>query len=266
MDIVDVIPVPAFRDNYIWLIHDGRHAVAVDPGDAGPVEDFLQRRGLALAAVLITHHHPDHVGGLQALLAHRRVPVYGPAREAIAGVDHPVAEGDVVTIAAPRLSLAVFDVPGHTAGHVAYYAAASAPGGPPGSLFCGDTLFSAGCGRLFEGSPAQMAASLAKFAALPDATRVYCTHEYTLSNLAFARAAEPGNSERDAYAAWCEARRAAGEPTLPSSIGREKAVNPFLRCSAPGVIAAVAAHGGSRPVDEVACLAMLRAWKDDFRA
>lgn len=257
---MDIIPLPAFRDNYIWLLHDGRHAVAVDPGDAGPVEDFLARHGLALAAVLVTHHHPDHVGGLQALLARHGVPVFGPAREPIAGVDRPVAEGDVVVIEQLGLALTVLDVPGHTAGHVAYHAAAPAPG----SLFCGDTMFSAGCGRLFEGTPAQMAASLAKFGALPDATRVYCTHEYTLSNLAFSRAAEPVNGQRDAYAARCERLRAAGEPTLPSTIGTEKAVNPFLRCTEPGVIEAVAAHGGSRPADVVSCLAALRAWKDVF--
>lgn len=257
---MNIIPLPAFRDNYIWLIHDGRHAAVVDPGDAAPVEKFLVAQGLTLAAVLITHHHPDHVGGLPSLLARHTVPVYGPARESIDGVDHPVREGDTVFIDALGLTLDVLDVPGHTAGHVAYHAATPAPG----SLFCGDTLFSAGCGRLFEGTPAQLASSLAKFAALPEATRVYCTHEYTLSNLAFARAAEPGNAQRDAYAKRCEALRAAGKPTLPTSIAIEKAVNPFLRCSQPGVIDAVTVHGGVRPVDAVGCLAALRAWKDVF--
>lgn len=257
---MNIIPLPAFRDNYIWLIHDGRHAVVVDPGDAQPVEDFLVANTLALVGVLITHHHPDHVGGLAALLARRKLPVFGPANEAIAGVSHPLAEGDTALINELNLAFAVLDVPGHTAGHIAYYAAAPAPG----ALFCGDTLFSAGCGRLFEGTPAQLANSLAKFAALPDETRVYCTHEYTLSNLAFARAAEPGNAVRDAYATQCEALRTAHKPTLPSTIGREKAVNPFLRCAEPGVIGTVAAHTGNAPGDPVACLAALRAWKDVF--
>ena len=257
---MNIIPLPAFRDNYIWLIHDGRHAVAVDPGDAAPVEDFLAGHDLTLAAVLVTHHHPDHVGGLPSLLARHAVPVYGPAHESITGVDHPVREGDTVCIDALGLTLDVMDVPGHTAGHVAYHAPAPAPG----SLFCGDTLFSAGCGRLFEGTPVQLAASLAKFAALHEDTKVYCTHEYTLSNLAFARVAEPENAQRDAYARRCEALRAAGEPTIPSSIGIEKVVNPFLRCGERSVMDAVTAHSGSRPTDAIACLAALRAWKDVF--
>jgi hydroxyacylglutathione hydrolase len=161
-----------------------------------------------------------------------------------------------LVIEAPALPFEVIAIPGHTAGHIAYYS--------PGVLFCGDTLFSAGCGRLFEGTPAQMAASLARLARLPDDTRVYCTHEYTLANLAFARVAEPHNPARDAYAAECEALRAAGRPTLPSTIAREKAINPFLRCGEAGVIDAVAARDGRRPADAVACLAGLRAWKDVF--
>lgn len=255
-----IISLPAFRDNYIWLVHDGRHAAAVDPGDARPVEEFLAAQGLVLTAILITHHHPDHVGGLPDLLVRWKVPVFGPAAEHISGVDHPVSEGDVVELQEIGLSLAVLDVPGHTAGHVAYHASMPAPG----ALFCGDTMFSAGCGRLFEGTAAQMAASLAKFAALPDSTRVYCTHEYTLSNLAFARAAEPANAVRDDYAQRCEALRAAGHPTLPSTIALEKAVNPFLRCNEDSVIDALAAHTGTRPTDAIASLAALRAWKDVF--
>ena len=154
----------------------------------------------------------------------------------------------------------MLEVPGHTAGHVAYVGMDI----EPGLVFCGDTLFSAGCGRLFEGTPAQLGHSLARLAALPPDTRVYCTHEYTLSNLAFARAAEPDNAERDAWAAHCETLRARGEPTLPSTIARERTINPFLRCEQPGVIEAVAAHAGSRPQDALECLAALRAWKDRF--
>ncbi len=255
---MNIVPLPAFDSNYIWLLHDGRHAVVVDPGDAGPVLAFLAEHGLTLGAVLITHHHADHAGGLPGLLRHTpAIPVFGPAREHIDGVNRPLGEGDTVTLAEPSLTLRVIDVPGHTAGHIAYYGS--------GMLFCGDTLFSAGCGRLFEGTAAQLADSLAKFTALPDDTLVCCAHEYTLSNLAFARAAEPDNAERDRYMAACEALRAAGQPTLPSMVGREKAINPFLRTVEAGVIASVTAHCGTRPRDATACLAALRVWKDDFR-
>ena len=255
-----IIPLPAFRDNYIWLMHDGRHALVVDPGDAQPVIDHLEREQLQLAAILITHHHADHVGGLRSLLARTPVPVFGPAHEDIDGVDHRLVEGDTVHIAPMNLDFDVLDIPAHTAGHIAFVT----PRGAARVLFCGDTLFSAGCGRLFEGSPSQLASSLAKLAALPDDTQVYCTHEYTLSNLAFAHAAEPHNPARDAYAARCKALRAANQPTLPSTIGLEKAVNPFLRSEQPGIHEAVAAHSGIRPRTALECLAALRAWKDNF--
>lgn len=257
---MDIIPLPAFRDNYIWLLHDGHHALVVDPGDAAPVEEGLARLGLSLKAILITHWHADHVGGLARLLARWPVPVFGPAAETIDGVSKHVREGDEVRLAEPAVAFTVMDVPAHTAGHIAYVGIDL----EPGVVFCGDTLFSAGCGRLFEGTPAQLANALAKLAALPADTRVCCTHEYTLSNLAFARAAEPDNPERDAYARECAARRERGEPTLPSTIGRERAINPFLRADRPGVIDAVAAHTGERPADALACLAALRAWKDRF--
>ncbi|AVR89070.1 hydroxyacylglutathione hydrolase [Thauera aromatica] len=257
---MDIIPLPAFRDNYIWLVHDGRHALVVDPGDAAPVQDALARYGLTLSAILLTHHHPDHVGGVSALCARHRVPVYGPAAERIEGVDRPLGDGDQIRLDAPAAAFHVIEVPGHTAGHIAFIGT----GPSSGVLFCGDTLFSAGCGRLFEGTPAQLAASLARLCALPDDTWVYCTHEYTLSNLAFARAAEPDNDVRDAYALHCEALRARGEPTLPSTIGREKAVNPFLRCTQPAVLDALALETGTRPADALACLTALRAWKDRF--
>ncbi|MFT3758363.1 hydroxyacylglutathione hydrolase [Thauera sp.] len=257
---MDIIPLPAFRDNYIWLIRDGRHALVVDPGDAAPVLAYLSHEGLQLAAILVTHHHADHVGGLGALLAHASVPVYGPFNERVEGVGHLVAEGDTVRIDVLDLEFDVLDVPAHTAGHIAYVSR----GTPPRALFCGDTLFSAGCGRLFEGSPPQLASALAKFAALPGDTRVYCAHEYTLSNLAFAAAAEPHNPERDAYAQRCKALRAANRPTLPSTIGQEKAINPFLRCDQAQIRDTVAAHSGMPPADAVECLAALRAWKDTF--
>lgn len=146
---MDIIPIPAFRDNYIWLVHDGRHALVVDPGDATPVEEALREHGLTLAAILVTHHHPDHTGGIGALVASHRVPVYGPAGESIAGVVHGVVDGDEIHLPAPAIALRVLEVPGHTAGHVAYVGMDI----EPGLVFCGDTLFSAGCGRLFEGTP-----------------------------------------------------------------------------------------------------------------
>lgn len=251
-----IIPLPAFRDNYIWLLRRGRHAVVVDPGDAAVVEHSLAEQGLELAAILITHHHADHVGGVAALLARHPVPVYGPATEAIAGVSHPVTEGAVIDLPALGQSFTVLDIPGHTAGHVAYYA--------PNLLFCGDTLFSAGCGRLLGGSAAQLFASLQRLASLPEDTAVYCAHEYTLANLAFSCAVEPHNPARDRYAADCEARRGRGAPTLPSSIGLERAINPFLRVGEAAIIDAVTRHSGTPPASPAACLAALRRWKDNF--
>lgn len=253
---MNIIPLPAFGDNYIWLIHDGRHALVVDPGDAAPVEHYLAEHRLTLCAILVTHHHQDHVGGLASLAAARAVPVFGPRREAIDGLTTRVGDGDVVSVPELGLAFDVLDVPGHTAGHVAYYT--------QGVLFCGDTLFSAGCGRLFEGTAAQLAGSLARLAALPDDTRVYCTHEYTLSNLAFARVAEPHNPLRDAYLTECEALRGAGRPTLPTTIARERAINPFLRVGEAEVIEALGRHAGTRPADALACFAGLREWKNTF--
>ena len=248
---MEIIPLPAFSDNYLWLIHDGRHAVVVDPGDDGPVARALAERGLTLAAILITHHHGDHTGGVAAL-ARPGMPVYGPAAEAIAGVTHPLADGDRVVIDAPALSLQVIAVPGHTRGHIAYYG--------EGMLLCGDTLFSGGCGRLFEGTPAQMHASLARLAALPGDTRVYCAHEYTLANLEFALAAEPDNPERDRYRECCRALRDEGRPTLPTDIATQRAINPFLRCDSPSLRAKLSMTDA--PDERV--FAELRAWKDRF--
>lgn len=254
-----LIPLPAFADNYIWLLHDGHRAVVVDPGDAEPVLQALQRYALRLEAILVTHHHPDHVGGVSALRAATGAHVYGPAREAVPAPFEPLRGGDSITVLGSPLT--VLDVPGHTAGHIAYYGA-NAAGGP--LLFCGDTLFSGGCGRLFEGTPAQMLASLDALAALPGATRVCCAHEYTLANLRFALAVEPANADLAAYAARCEALRAQQSPTLPSTLGLECRINPFLRSRTPAVRAAVRAR---LPVDddEVAVFAALRQWKNEFK-
>ena len=258
-NMLQVTPVRAFTDNYIWLIHsprDPRQVVAVDPGDAAPVERILADRSLTLSGLLITHHHGDHVGGVADLLRERSIPVYGPANEAIPGNPTRLREGDRAELSALGLEFSVLDVPGHTAGHIAYVG--------HGALFCGDTLFSAGCGRLFEGTPAQMHASLSKLAALPSDTRVCCTHEYTLSNLRFAAAVEPGNAARVDYDARCQALRAEGKPTLPSSIGLERRVNPFLRCDVPEVKAS-AHEQGAEGDDAVSVLAALREWKNRYR-
>lgn len=255
--------LPAFSDNYIWMLHDGRQAIVVDPGDAAPVRAALEAQGLALAGILVTHHHPDHVGGVDALrprLAGGQARVWGPAREAIPQPFTPLADGDTVSVMG--LTLQVIDVPGHTAGHIAYFL----PGvdGSAPVLFCGDTLFSGGCGRLFEGTPAQMHASLGRLAALPGATRVCCAHEYTESNLRFAAAVEPDSADLAAYIARCRALRADGLPTLPSTIAQERAINPFMRCDAAAVIAAARARGAADD-GGAAVLGTLREWKNQFR-
>jgi hydroxyacylglutathione hydrolase len=253
---MNVFAIPAWTDNYFWVIEDGRRAVVVDPGDAAPVEQVLRECGLQLAAILVTHHHGDHVGGVAALAHAHRVAVHGPAAENIAGLTHRYREGDTLT--ALGIAFAVIDVPGHTAGHIAYYAATE------GWLFCGDTLFAGGCGRLFEGTPEQMVDSLAKLAALPPATRVYCAHEYTLANLRFARAVEPANAALAARVNACTALRERGEPTVPSTLEEELATNPFLRCDQPAVRAAAAARVPGSERSTVASFAAIRAWKNVF--
>ncbi len=259
--MLQVTPVRAFADNYIWLIHAARdpsQVVVVDPGDARPVEETLAAQRLTLAAILITHHHGDHVGGVADLLRRHPVPVFGPAGERVPGDPRPLREGDRVRLEALGLEFEVLDVPGHTAGHIAYVG--------HGALFCGDTLFSAGCGRLFEGTAEQMAGSLAKLAALPASTQVYCAHEYTLSNLAFSLAVEPHNAHTAEYLDQCRARRERGEATIPSAMHREWEVNPFLRCDRETVKQAAEAQAGRRLESETEVFAAIRRWKDAFRA
>lgn len=258
--MLQVTPVRAFTDNYIWLIHapeDARRVVAVDPGDAKPVEHTLASRDLTLSGLLITHHHRDHVGGVAELLEGRDIPVYGPATETLPGDPRRLREGDSVTFAELGLTFEVLDVPGHTAGHIAYVG--------HGAVFCGDTLFSAGCGRLFEGSPEQMHSSLSKLAALPAETLVYCAHEYTLSNLQFGLAVEPGNQAAARYLELCRKLRARDEATIPSDIRRERNVNPFLRCDDETVKQAAEAHAGRRLQSQPEVFAVIRQWKDGFR-
>ncbi len=253
---IQVRGIPAFKDNYIWVIHDDRHAVVVDPGDATPVLRFLQDQQLTLAAILITHHHADHVDGLSNLLAMTPVPVFGPRNEEIDEVTQRLAESDVITLPQLDISMRVIDVPGHTAGHIAYF------GG--GWLFCGDTLFACGCGRIFEGTPAQMSNSLDKLAALPENTAVYCAHEYTLSNIAFAQAVEPHNPQLHQRAIAAAETRRQGQPTVPSTLALEKATNPFLRSRIPAIAQAVESHTGTHPADTIAVFAALRQWKNTF--
>ena len=256
-----MLPLLAFTDNYIWMLHDGRQAIVVDPGEAAPVEQALHRWGLTLQAILVTHHHVDHVGGVDALRAATGAQVYGPARERMPEPLVRLAQGD--TVDALGLQFQVIDVPGHTAGHIAYYCP-DMDGAP--LLFCGDTLFSGGCGRLFEGTPAQMLESLDRLAALPGNTRVCCTHEYTLSNLKFARAVEPGNAALLHYSSQCEALRAQNQPTLPSQMALERDINPFLRVRQSPVAQAAQGYDAQVSLDDaVAVLAALRQWKNEFR-
>ena len=242
------------------MLHNGQQAMVVDPGDATPVLQMLQAQGLQLQAILVTHHHADHVGGVDALRAATGATVYGPARERIPEPLVRLAQGDALDLLGLRFS--VLDVPGHTAGHIAYYCP-DMDGSP--LLFCGDTLFSGGCGRLFEGTPAQMLASLDQLVALPDNTRVCCTHEYTLSNLRFARAVEPGNQALRDYSHHCESLRARQQPTLPSNLALERAINPFLRVREAAVAAAAQGFDARvPPQDAEAVFAALRQWKNDF--
>jgi hydroxyacylglutathione hydrolase len=262
---MQLIPLPAFDDNYIWILHDATRAIVVDPGDAQPVLSWLHTQGLTLAGILVTHHHADHTHGVQALVDAHACPVFGPRTEQLPFEPHRrVGAGDVIELLG--ISWRVLDVPGHTAGHVAYVAdwVARKPSAAAPLLFCGDTLFSGGCGRLFEGTPAQMLASLDQFAALPANTLVCCTHEYTLSNLRFAREVDPDNTDLQHYQTACQAARAQGHPTLPSTLDIERRINPFLRCRDP-VVAQRIQTERQCPPDTASCFAALREWKNHYR-
>lgn len=255
--MLDVAPLNALADNYIWVIstRDDTRVAVVDPGESAPVTEYLSERGLQLGAILLTHHHPDHTGGVNDLLRDAEVPVYGPDEAArVARLSNPVRDGDRLTLQWLGLSLDVIGVAGHTAGHVAFH------GG--GLLFSGDTLFRGGCGRLFEGSAADMRASLDKLRALAPETLVYCGHEYTQKNLRFAARVEPDNAAVRSALAAADQDLQAGRPTLPSTIGDERDINPFMRWDASAVVNAAAERAGHQPEDANDVLAIVRAWKD----
>ena len=254
--MLNIIPIPAFKDNYIWTLHDQHHAVVVDPGDAAPVLAYLRAHKLKLAAILCTHHHNDHSGGICELVQVYNVPVYGPQHENIPCLSLGLVEGDVVELTELKIKLDVIDIPGHTRGHIAFLGS--------GGVFCGDTLFGCGCGKLFEGTAAQLLHALQRLANLPDETKVYCGHEYTEANIRFALACEPGNARLKQRQAEAHALRAAGLPTLPSTIALEKATNPFLRCTEPDVIATVQRMTQTIQSDETSVFTALRGWKDHF--
>jgi hydroxyacylglutathione hydrolase len=254
---VSVFPIKAFNDNYIWCLHNQTHCTVVDPGDAAPVLAYCQDNQLTLSAIIITHHHWDHTGGIDALLAaFPNIPVYGPQNKNIKQITVRLSQGDDMELAKLGIKLSILEVPGHTLDHIAYY-------GDIG-LFCGDTLFSAGCGRLFEGTPQQMYTSLVKLTTLPADTEVFCAHEYTMANIAFAETVEPNNQALVDYKHWANKQREKNTPTLPSSIQRELAVNPFLRCHSAELVTNVSQNMGSTLASEQAVFASLRSWKDNF--
>ena len=257
--MLTVTPIEAFSDNYIWCLHrEGDvDAFVVDPGDAAPVLAALQQRGLTLAGVLVTHHHYDHVGGLDGLLEQARVPVYGPHNPAVPQITHRLAEGDEITVLGQRFR--VLQVPGHTLDHIAYFGEAETP-----LLFCGDTLFAGGCGRIFEGNPSMMYQSLQALAGLPPETQVYCAHEYTMANLAFAQAVEPGNVALEARIAADAAKRERGLPTVPSILSLELDTNPFLRSSQPELSHHLPERENIDAGNPVEVFAAVRGWKDNF--
>lgn len=257
MSKITVFPIPAFTDNYIWCISHQQKCVVVDPGDAKPVLDHCLQNQLTLSAILITHHHWDHTGGLKKLLEYfPNIPVYGPDVGDIEHLTDKFKQGDNLTLPDIDLSLEVIEVPGHTLDHIAYVSDIG--------VFCGDTLFSAGCGRLFEGTPQQMNHSLSKLMKLPDTLPVYCTHEYTLANLKFAQVVDPHNVALQNYTAWAKQQRQANIPTLPSTIGQEKAINPFLRTHEEAVKFNAQQYSGKALQDSDQVFAAIRGWKDNF--
>jgi hydroxyacylglutathione hydrolase len=252
---MNIQSIPIFKDNYIWLIVGAKSAVAIDPGDAKPLQDFLHKHDLSLDAILITHYHSDHVGGILDLKEEYNPNIYAPKSEQVQGITQQVSGGDELLLSSINKTLSVLDIPGHTLGHVGYYM--------PGILFCGDTLFSAGCGRIFEGSPQQMFDSLQKLAALPDETLVYCTHEYTAKNLEFAKTIEPSNTAIENKLNAVLELRKNNTPSIPTTIGEEKKYNPFLRCYRPEIVLHLENYFGLKISSSVEAFKYLRQLKDN---
>lgn len=252
--MLEVTPVAAFEDNYIWVLHQKHDAIAVDPGDAAALDAFLDRNDLSLRAILITHHHRDHTAGIEALRRRHACAVYGPDNPRIAGISDVVHGGDTLAFAEPPVTLSVIATPGHTLDHISYYG--------EGCLFCGDTIFGCGCGKLFEGTPAMMAASLDRILALPDATRVCCAHEYTLDNIAFAKTIDGKNPALRARETADRSLRERHRPTLPSTLAAEKATNPFLRFHEPAMRTVAATALRRQPVDDAEVFGTIRTLKD----
>lgn len=248
-------PIPAFEDNYIWALHDGQSALFVDPGEAEPILAWLEQQRMTPVAILVTHHHGDHCGGLKEILAQYEIPVFGPAHEPIRGVSHPLSEGMPCRIPELNLNFEVLDIPGHTPGHIAYLG--------HGWLFCGDTLFSCGCGKVFGSTPELLHASLSRIAGLPPETLACCAHEYTLDNLRFALTVEPDNAALIEWNDYAHQLRAAGKPTLPVKLGDELSRNPFLRCHRPEIKARLASHY-SKLNNETEIFTALREEKNRF--
>ena len=257
--MIRIEAIPILQDNYAWAIHNGHSVLLIDPGAAPPILAWLAHRGMTARAILVTHHHHDHVGGIKDFLDRSDIPVYGPARSF--ANSRPIYEGEILNFPSIGLNLKVIETPGHTLDHVCFLTTEEVDGAL--HLFCGDTLFSCGCGRLFEGSPAEMYASLTRLAELPASTQVCCAHEYTLANIAFALEVEPDNPALLARQSEALALRKQQKPTLPISIGSERACNPFLRCLEPGPISAVSQHYKRPMKPGVDTFAAIRTWKDE---
>lgn len=252
-------PIPAFDDNYIWALrgHTPDKIVVVDPGDADVVLSYLRNHEAQLVGILVTHHHWDHTGGVEALTERFNVPVYGPANSPFSGITEPLEDGSEIEVLDNRLQVRA--VPGHTLDHIAYLQPDQRP-----QLFCGDTLFLAGCGRLFEGTPQQMQAAMDYFASLPDETEVFCTHEYSIANLRFAQAVEPQNAAITRALERCTERRQDKRPTLPSTIGAERQYNPYMRTREASVKSSAEQHCGRDLINEIEVFAAVREWKNQF--